>query len=222
MLTAVPNLAFLAVGGFSPGQVSLLNYVSLMGRLDGSPFLRSPFNAENIPERIVGDIRRGKRLVWDAPLCAATCLVLRSASYERTLLQGLGLSPKAADTDSAPWRSDSRFSAAVDGEVGRLRRAVREATGEVKGWMRAFRRFPDAGQYFDVTQEEGLAASLSKLQAFFARSIRQAREVEVEYGPRSLAGVEAYFQLARQRKSGPIPRLSAGIFLGLPVSPKNV
>jgi hypothetical protein len=192
-------LSVSSVQGLSLGQVSLINYVEHLGLLNRAPFLRSPYDAIGLPTRFVDEVRRGERPAWDAPLYGAASLVLQSRNQKRALLEKLGLPSDAVNLAGASWVSEVPFFASVDDELSRMRRAVDDASREVKAWMKAMRKFNDSGEYFDVTQEPKLNTALTQLQDFFSGSIRQAREIERDYGLRSFAGVEVYFALSRHR-----------------------
>ncbi|HSA59274.1 MAG TPA: hypothetical protein VLJ37_06270 [bacterium] len=202
MSTAVPNLAFLPVSGLSPGQVSLLNYVHTMGSFDEAPFSRSAFSPLNLSARMEVEIRERRRSPVDAVFLSAASLVARTVKQERLLTGILG----------ETWYSESRFVPAVESELTTLRRVIGEARTELKAWRGALQGYrfdgiQDAGEAFDLSLEEPLGSLLFEMQLEFLRRIVDAREILEDYGARSLAGIEAYFNVSRVRKSGPIARI---------------
>lgn len=203
MSTVAPSIVFLPIAGLTPGQVSLLNYVHTMGSFDDAPFSRSAFSPLNLTERMTLEIQEGRRSPVDGAFLAAAALVARTVKQERHLTGVLG----------EAWRSESRFIPAVAGELAEFRRTIDAARTELKAWRGALRGFrfdgmEDTGAAFDLSLEEPLGSLMHDLQIGFLYRIGDAREILQDYGGRSLAGIEAYFQVRRERKSGPMSKVS--------------
>ncbi len=198
MSSVTPHLTFLPVSGLTAGQVSLINYMHTMGSFDDAPFARSAFSGVNLPETVTAAICEGKYLPGSSAFLSAASLVAQAVKLERHLTRVLG----------DAWVEETRFVPAVQGEQAELRRVVGAARFELKLWRNALRAFPDGGEVVDLSQEEPLGSLLQEMQTAFLYRIADAREVLQDYGERSLAGIEAYFQVSRRRKSGPVARVT--------------
>lgn len=204
------NLSFLPISGFPPGQMALLNYVHTMGSFDVSPFCRSAFSPMNLSERMALEISEGRRTSIDGMFMSAASLVARTVKQERVLREVLG----------DVWRQESRFIPAVEGELAQLRKVIGASRTELKAWRVALHGFrfdgiANATEVFDLSEEEPLGSLLHELQLSFVHRISDAREILEDYGDRSLAGIEAYFSVSRQRVSGPVAKVSPEMIEGI-------
>jgi hypothetical protein len=200
MSSVASPITFLPVSGLASGQVALLNYVHTMARLDDSPFARSAFSGVNLPESTVAAIREGRYSPGSGHFLAAASLVARTVKIERHLTRVLG----------DAWVEETRFVPAVQAEQAELRRVIGAARHELKLWRNTLRAFPDGGEVLDLSREEPLGALLQEMQTVLLYRITDAREILEDYGGRSLAGIEAYFQVRRERRSGPVSTVSEG------------
>jgi len=215
MVTPAQNLAFLAFPGLSAGEVSLVNYVHMMSRLEQGPFVRSAFSPMNLTDRMMREIEEGRRAPADRILLSAASLVAGAIKQEKVLSTGLG----------EVWRTETRFVPAVESELEDLNAVIVRARDELKLWRKALAGFRFDGmsvdESFDLSEEEPLASLLKGLQLAFLTRIENARNALEAYGPRSMAGVELYFNVASTRKSGPIPKIPADVLLRLAAIPEN-
>jgi hypothetical protein len=202
-MSSVANpISFISVSGLTPGQVALVNYVHTMGQFDDSPFARDAFSRINLPESIACAIREGRRSTVEGPFLSAASLAARAVKQERLLTRSLG----------EAWLEESRFVPAVHQELTELRSVIGAARYELKLWRNALRGFrfdgiEDPDDAIDLSGEEPLGSLLHDMQIAFLYRIQGAREILEDYGGRSLAGLEAYFQVRRVRRSGPIAKV---------------
>lgn len=217
------NLAYLQTS-VSTAEALFSGYINAWSRLPLRQIQIDPFSSENLTLTLREGLQNGIVQCSSLALFAASHYTERAKSYERVLLESLGLDTTTIDAlvarrasyidhfseESYPWQTDAFRAGVVVSEMTSLGASLEKAAKEIAEWKKSVGFYPDAGDHFDF--KEILSEPLQDLQSILDHGVRYARMMTAEHDLTSARGLSAYFGQEPRRASGMRPALRSSAY----------